>query len=365
LGTVREGIFLGGSLLGGGPLESIEHGIRAAQSIENYLKTGRMHVLQGIEPPPPSRLQVRTGDVTPVAGVSAERYDKDEAIREAARCLKCDCFECLNACEMMQSFNKLPRRIVSDVRVTLNAVDKLTQRVATRLLSSCSLCGLCGSVCSEHIDMGGFLLEARRIMHREGTLPPVFHDFWIRDLQFTQGERAYLARNAPDHVVSDYLFFPGCQLGASDPTYVEHAYRYLLERHPRTGIILGCCGVPAEWAGDEQLAGATADGIRDRWQTMGRPTVILACPTCRMACPTCRKMFRHRLPEIPTTYLYEVIARQGLPTVRAAGSEGVVAVFDPCSSRDDERLHHSVRALVKAAGYVAEELPFARESARC
>ena len=282
---------------------------------------------------------------------------EDEAVREAARCLKCDCAECMNACDMMQSFDKLPRRIVSDVRVTLNSVDQLTQRVATRLLSSCSMCGLCDAVCTEHIDMGRFLLEARRIMHREGALPPVFHDFWIRDLRFTEGEQAYLARNAPGHDTSDYLFFPGCQLGASDPAYVEHAYRYLLEKRPQTGIILGCCGVPAEWAGDEPLAGSTTDRLRSQWQAMGEPTVVLACPTCR-------RMFDRHLPEIETTYLYGVIEQGGLPAGHTAGA-GVVSVFDPCSSRHDEALQQSVRALVQAAGYRNEELPFAGETAQC
>ena len=49
LGTARDGVFLAGSLLGGAPLDSIAQGTRAAQSVENYLKTGRMHVLHGIE----------------------------------------------------------------------------------------------------------------------------------------------------------------------------------------------------------------------------------------------------------------------------------------------------------------------------
>ena len=357
LGTGHNGVFLAGSLLGGAPLDSIMQGVRAAQSIENYLKTGRMHVLHGIESPSPSRLQVRTEGVEPAARVAAEEYAKDDAVREAARCLKCDCTRCLDVCDFMQSYDKLPRRIVSDVRVTLNSVDRLTPKVATRLLSSCNVCGLCDSVCTEHIDMGRFLLDARRIMHREGALAPVFHDFWLRDLSFTEGERAYLARNAPGEAGSDLLFFPGCQLGASDPAYVELSYRYLLEEQPRTGLVLGCCGVPAEWAGDEALAAATTDRLRETWRALGEPAVVLACPTCR-------KMFAHRLPEIETVFLYELIERHGLPAGHDTGL-GPVSVFDPCSSRHDDALQGSVRALVEQAGYRNEELPFSGETAQC
>lgn len=357
LGTARDGVFLAGSLLGAGPLQSIEQGVRAAQSIENYLKTGRMHVMQGIEAASPSRLRINLAGVAPAGAVDAPAVSREQAAAEAARCLKCDCIECMNACDMMQSYRKLPRRIVSDVRVTLNSVDLLTKRVATRLLSSCNVCGLCGDVCSEQIDMGRFLLEARRIMHREGSLPPVFHDFWIRDLRHAESEEAYLARSAPGEDGSDYLFFPGCQLGASDPAYVERAYGYLAERLPRTGLVLGCCGVPAEWAGDEALAAATTERIRAHWSAMGRPTAILACPTCR-------KMFSRHLPEIATTYLYQVIAECGLPNDLPPG-EGVVSIFDPCSSRHDAALQDSVRALVARAGYRNEELPFSGETAQC
>ena len=357
LGTARDGVFVAGSLLGGGPLGSIEQGVRAATSIENYLKTARMHVMQGLEPPAPSRLRVLLDGVAPAAGVEAEVYDAGEAVAEALRCLKCDCTRCFDACDFMQSYDKLPRRIVSDVRVTLNSVDQLTPKVATRLIGSCSVCGLCESVCTEHIDMGRFLLDARRIMHREGALAPVFHDFWMRDLAFSQGEQAYVARNAPGHETSDVLFFPGCQMGASDPAYVEAAYAYLRERHPRTGLILGCCGVPAEWAGDEAAAAAVLERFREHWAAMGRPEVVLACPTCR-------REFAHRLPEVATTSLYHVLAEHGLPEGHAAG-EGVVAVFDPCAARHDAGTQRSVRALLAAAGYVCEELPTAREAAQC
>ena len=189
---------------------------------------------------------------------------------------------------------KLPRRIVSDVRVTLNSVDRLTPKVATRLLSSCSVCGLCDSVCTEHIDMGRFLLDARRIMHREGALPPVFHDFWLRDLAFSQSDRAYLARNAPGEDTSDHLFFPG----------VSWARRTRPTSSGRTGTSwrdcrgrgsLGCCGIPAEWAGDEPLAAAVtarASATRGeawasrRWSSPVRRAARCSTTGCRASRPT-------------------------------------------------------------------------------
>ncbi|MGI5900942.1 MAG: pyridine nucleotide-disulfide oxidoreductase/dicluster-binding protein [Desulfitobacteriia bacterium] len=359
LGTVEEGVFLAGSLLGTSPLESIENGVRVAKSIDNFLKIKRMHVMQGIDLDRSSRLQVNLEGVERIEGIKTENYTKEEAVQEAERCLRCDCVECQKVCELMQSFKKLPKKIVSDVRVTLNAVDQLSPRVATRLISSCNICGGCGNACPVDIDMGEFLLNARRIMHREGALPPVFHDFWIRDLRFTESERAYLARNAPGYESSKYVFFPGCQLGASDPAYVEKSYEYLLEKCPETGLILGCCGVPAEWAGDELLTKETIDRIRVTWESMGKPVMILACPTCE-------KMFSKYLPEIEKITIYDFIDEKGLPLEKVdyiSGSK--VSIFDPCTSRYSPDLQKSIRNLVEKAGLQNIELPSAGKKAQC
>jgi len=42
LGTTREGVFIGGNVIGTLPVESIDHGIRAADAMEKYLKIGSM-----------------------------------------------------------------------------------------------------------------------------------------------------------------------------------------------------------------------------------------------------------------------------------------------------------------------------------
>jgi len=358
LGSAQDGVFVAGSIIGTNPIESIENGIRVAQSIESYLHTNRMHVMLGIDLDRSSRLRIDTSKVNPMPRIkSNERYTQEEAVAEANRCLRCDCRECMIACDLMQWYKKMPKRIVSDVRMSFNPVDNMQPRVATRMLSSCNNCGLCEKSCVENIDMGEFLLEARRIMHREGSLPLAFHDFWIRDMKFTESDKAYLAKNAPGTQDSKYVFFPGCQLGASDPAYVEKTYAYLLEKEPQTGLILGCCGMPAEWAGDEPLTKEITGRIKKDWQDIGKPKVITACPSCE-------KNFRKYLPEIEFISLFDFIKEKGLPAEHAQGNSPV-SVFDPCNSRYEESMQRSVRELVLAAGYTIEELPHRRKDAQC
>lgn len=359
LGSSQEGFFLAGSLLGTTPVQSIEQGIRVAQSIESYLQTKRMHVMFGIALDNTSRLRIDTSKIEPLKGVKAENYTKEEAVQEAKRCLRCDCKDCLAACDMMKWYKKMPKNIVSDVRRSFNPVESLQPGVAgtTRVLSSCNDCGLCGTVCPENIDMGDFLLEARRIMHREGTLPPAFHDFWIRDMKFSESEKAYVAKNAPGYQNSKYVFFPGCQLGASEPAYVEKSYAYILEKAPQTGIILGCCGAPAEWAGNEALTKETSGRILKQWEDMRKPSFILACPTCN-------KMFAKYLPQIERMSFYNFIETKGMPVNHITG-KSTVSIFDPCSSRYDESMQKSVRELVFKAGFKIDELPYHGNTAQC
>ncbi|MCL1896473.1 MAG: heterodisulfide reductase-related iron-sulfur binding cluster [Clostridiales bacterium] len=393
LGSAEAGIFLGGGLIGSSPIESIENGIRASQSIESYLKIGRMHEMTGVSVRKPSRLKINKKlflpaeqpaagthakeargsgkDGNPIAGQpAADIYTKEQAMQEAARCPGCDCSDCMRSCDFMKTFGRLPKKIVNDVRVRLNPVEGLQGGKGTIMINSCNACGLCAEVCSEDIDMGDFLLETRSIMHREGSLPPAFHDFWIRDMFHAQSEKAYLESNAPGKEKSEYLFFPGCQLGASAPACVEKAYEYLLEKLPGTGILLGCCGAPAEWAGDDPLVEETVGGIRKAWEAMGKPKVIFACPSCE-------KMLGKHLPEIEKVSVFETIQKHGLPASQASQGDGsfgapasaasgeTVSIFDPCSSRHSPGMQDSVRSLVSMTGREVRELPAAGREAVC
>ena len=356
LGSERAGVFLGGELLDSNSIEAVENGIRASQSIESYLKTGRMHEMSGVFVKKPSRLKVNMRKFQNVERPVSDEYSKEDAIQEAKSCQRCDCNDCLAACDFMQHYKKLPKKIVNDVRVRFNPVEGLQGSYGTRMINSCNACGLCAEVCTEDIDMGNFLLEARSILHREGNLPPVFHDFWLRDMYHAQSEQAYVKQHAPCTEKSRYLFFPGCQLGASNPAYVSETYKYLTEKLPETGLLLTCCGAPLEWAGDNRGMAESVERLKEDWRTMGEPELIFACPTCD-------KMLSKYLPEIKKVSVYEMITRLGMPN--SSPPRGMVSVFDPCNSRYNPNMQDSVRAIVQAAGAEIAELPRGGKEAVC
>lgn len=334
-GAQPEKFFLAGEVTGEAKTDAVNCGRQIAAAMDAYLKTGvrSAQTLSEAGEKPAPRLTQR------LAALS-----KEEAMTEAARCRLCDCRHCIENCTLLQYYKKAPQKVVADVKVTLNPVDGLMARTATRMICSCSDCGLCREVCPEGIDMGALLMEARTVMNSEGSIPPAFHDFWMRDMAFSCSEKAawYLPATNGD------LFFPGCQLGASSPDYVEQAYALLRKHRPGTGILLGCCGVPAKWAGETQQFEERLDELRSLWLEAGKPRFITACPTCK-------KTLREALPEVEVVSLYTLLADLEDPEAQGDPHE-TVAVFHPCSSRNDAGEQESIRSLLRRKGVQANEL---------
>ena len=253
MATGREGIFLGGRLTNASDMSALMQGMIAAASIDKYLKVNSMTgqpetFLQSeckILPPPPK-------NGLPIVAGSGEHYSKEEAVAESARCRKCDCTFCKDGCEFLKAMNLLPRKVESDAKMAGAAQKGLFERVGTRMIVSCSVCGHCGAVCPKEINVENVLIEAKKQLFEDGYFAPPFHDFYLRDMERSLNE-AYLAKPAPGYEAANYMFFPGCQMTASGTEHVEKAYAYMLKKHPDTALTMGCCGVPALWAGNHGL----------------------------------------------------------------------------------------------------------------
>jgi hypothetical protein len=202
-------------------------------------------------------------------------------------------------------------------------------------------------------------------MAGKGKMPPSAHDFALRDMQFSNSNRFFLVKSPPRSGVEKegeparYLFYPGCQLSASEPESVEASYRYLLSHVKEgVGLMLGCCGAPADWARRQDLMRENVERLRDAWETMGRPTFILACSSCG-------QVFQNYLPEIQVVSLWEIIDRYGLPDCSARGAGQTLNIHDACSSRYNEPLQSSIRRTVRKLGYEIDELNDSREKTKC
>ncbi|MBN1319279.1 MAG: NAD(P)-binding protein [Thermoleophilia bacterium] len=348
LTTSAPGVFLGGELTGAGLMQAVAQGLQASKIIEVFLQTGRAsRPRTDYDKPGGGRYLDHTGEPSvPRVGASGpDGYTAEEVQAEAARCLQCDCDRCIAACEMLQRFHKDPHRIALEVHTDMGVNPPFSTRALTREAYSCNICGYCSSVCPEDVDIGALLQFSRAARMSAGVHPAALHDFWLREMDFATAEGSF-ASAPKGKETCEYAFYPGCQLGAFVPEHVLRSYEFLRDTHD-AGIILGCCGAPAYWAGDEARLRANVDETRQVWRDMDEPTLVFACATCE-------SLFCTYLPEIPRVSLYELLAASGREIPPGPFPEA--AVFDPCAARGDHGMEAGVRALATGAGISLEEL---------
>ena len=366
--TSMEGVFAGGDMLRSGaersPIRAISDGRRAAISIDRYLQKVSLTASRANEGSYVTRLYTNTAGIPYQAAIPLSNppagYAREEAIAEAKRCIQCECMECVKTCEYLRSYGRYPRKYLREIYNNLSIVKG--ERKSNQFINSCSLCGLCGEICPEDLDMGPIIKNARQAMVEQGRMPPSAHDFALRDMEFSNGDKFALARPHPEFTSSDSVFFPGCQLAGSAPEQVSQVYRYLCEKLDNVGLVLRCCGAPADWAGRADLFTAAMSELRADLNRLGAQKLIIACSSCYQT-------FKANLPEVELVSLWEVYAEHGLPQRAEPSVSGLplpaVCVHDPCTTRYETRIQTSARALIRQLGYTIEELPLSRERTEC
>lgn len=346
-----NGWFRCGACAGQSLMEGIAMGPELSKSIEAFLMTGRHE--EAVLPDNRTHCDrfVSHCGIAPAEPVETETEEGAKA--EAARCMKCDCADCMDCCTMLRNYRKKPHQLAREAYADSAASPPIATQSLVRETYSCTNCGACAAVCPEHANLGELFMLSRSDRFRRNTGPRAFHDFWLRELDFATGEAsAFLTPKGKE--TCGYAFFPGCRLGMTSPETVIRAYRFLQEQTGGdTGLMLGCCGVPALWAGDTRRLEENTAKLRAAWESMGKPTLVFACATCE-------RTFTDLLPEIPMVSLYRKMAEAGLsPAEQPFGS---AAVFDPCAARADSGMREAVRSLAEQGGTVLSELP---ESCRC
>ncbi len=363
-GTSHPKVFGGGFHGGPGvpysPISSAHDGRRAAASIDRLLQGASLTASRADEATG-SCLFVNTAahaPVPPVEAAAPERaYSPSEAMAEAARCFPCRCLECVKACEYLKHFSSYPKRYVRDIYNNISIV--MGNRKTNRMIDSCTLCGLCEAICPNDLSMGEVCLEARRTMVESGHMPASHHDFALRDMTHSRSDAAAFARHEPGRTASAMAFFPGCQLSASSPWHVERIYAHLRAKIPGgVGLMIDCCGAPAHWSGRRSLHDEVKAGVREKWESLGRPEIVTACSTCL-------KMLGDFHPEMKARSLWTVITETGWPDGPRPQIAGPFAIHDPCTARHAVEVQRAVRGLAAGLGASVRELSGAELTTCC
>lgn len=335
-------------------ITDVSQGREAAVSIDRFLQGASLTA---------ARVALRHGKTdlyTPLENIQfverlvprAANYTEDEAKREAARCLDCQCLECVKSCVYLKEFGAYPKTYAR--RVYNNSAIVKGSHSANKFINSCSLCGQCEIICPNDFSMADLCLDARRTMVKEDRMPGSAHWFALEEMRSARTEAA-VVRHAHGRQSSSSLFFPGCQLAGIRPDQTLRLYEYLQELEPATGLWLDCCGAPGHWAGEEKEFAVIIRDLEQIWLDMGEPLLLVACSTCL-------KMFREFLPRITLASVWTVLAERPPKSAKP----GVTKVLsDPCTSRHDPKTQAAVRTLLEAIGQPLSPLKNSGELTEC
>jgi Fe-S oxidoreductase len=344
-------------------ITDVSEGREAAVSIDRFLQgasltASRVELRHG-----KTRLYTRTENIAflqhilPADGVD---YSPEEARQEAARCIDCQCLECVRHCVYLHEFSGYPKSYAR--RIYNNSAIVKGSHQANTFINSCSLCGQCETLCPNDFSMADLCLQARQTMVREDRMPPSAHWFALEEMRSAITEGA-LALHAPGLIESEVLFFPGCQLAGIRPRQTLRLYDHLLQLNPKTGIWLDCCAAPAHWAGRENEFSDIIATLKESWTALGRPKVITACSTCL-------KMFGEYLSEIPLESVWTVLVESSVIEQKGAlvdvqKMNSALALSDPCTARHDTKTQTAVRTLLAQLGQPLAPLPLSGELTEC
>jgi glutamate synthase (NADPH) small chain len=340
------------------PIGAVGEGRKAAVSIDRFIQKVSLTAAREKEGPYVTRLFTSLEGVESLAGILAEDpergYSGEEAQKEAGRCLKCECMECVKVCVYLEQFKAYPKQYVRQISNNETIVMGNHGQI-NRLVNSCSLCGLCKEVCPNDISMAEVCIEGRKSLVIRNKMPPSAHEFALEDMRSAGSDKSAFASHEPGKEKSAFAFFPGCQMGASNPDHVIKAYAYLREHlEGGVGLMARCCGAPAEWAAGQELFEEAQALLATDWEMLGNPVMIVACPTCY-------KVFKERFPLMEITTLWHMINAEK----RAECANLTLAVHDPCATRHEPGIREAARHVLEDLGCALEELKLSGEMTEC
>ncbi len=271
-----------------------------------------------------------------------------------------DCGACVRTCAFLKHYCDSPKELAK--RYMRNSLENM------EIPFSCFLCGLCKRVCHLNLSPGDMFLEIRRrsFRNKEGHLLPenFVYDYVNPRLQGLRNSQAFstsgfltFGKKPSDNGSSvRRVFFPGCSLPSYSPRLVKKTYEYLVQQMPGTGIVLNCCGKPSHDAGDEVRFNRIFNNTVQQLKDLGVQEVVLACINCH-------KVFREH-SDIKLTTVYEIFAKEGLPSTHPAGN-GLVSIHDSCPARYQTEIRQAVREVVSRMGYDIQEMRFRNEMTQC
>ena len=374
LQTNIQTIFAAGDITGGSviAIEAMAEGRKAAESIDRFL-TGRdlyenrEHegsydtILETtIDPDEPNIARLETTKIPADKRVTSftevdRGFSEEQAVKEASRCLKCECKLCVKECEMLEQYTEYPGQLFKDI-IRSDKVDPM-------IPFSCNMCLQCTLVCPKEFRLMDRFMDMRLQMVAKNNGKSPIKGHGAIDIHQKLGFSRFFntTRSVNSGQPTKRVFIPGCSLPSYNPQLVEQILHHLQDKLPGTGAILKCCGKPTKALGQKEQFIQRYSELQAEIDRLGAEEIIVACQSCYLT-------IKEYSPNQKVRSLWEVLPEIGLPDGAAGigkGSDITIAVHDSCPTRDVPEIHDGIRWVMNELGYTAEEPPHTKEHTRC
>ena len=256
---------------------------------------------------------------------------------------------------MLDEFCDTPKQLLEDMRDS--------KEVDVIVPYSCALCNYCTQVCPKDVDLKDVFFKLKTyIVDLENTPPKELGYNTVKSHQNNSFSKLFSTDiKGLQTEQKKRIFFPGCSLSSYSPDIVRDTYQYLKEKLPGIGITLKCCGNPTYSMGQRDKFNDLYDTVQNEFQNSGIEEVIVACQNCY-------KIIKQNSPDIKVISLWEVISKYGVPESKIGYYkylDKVFSIHDPCPTRNESKIHDSIRNITDQLGINISEMKFIREKTLC
>lgn len=283
-------------------------------------------------------------------------FTQEEALKEANRCLQCECKLCMKECLMLSKYTSCPKTLFQEY------LDKGYANLEPKIAFSCHDCTQCTLRCPHDFDiMNNFIAIRVAYIESKGGWSDYPGHIALDDGQELECSHKYCT-NIISKKRPKYVFIPGCTVPASLPKEVEKVTLHLSEMlGEEVSAILRCCGRPTEMIREMDVFAERYGRVQQEIEDLGAETIITVCPSCYKTYDTYsgKKMISY------WDLMKDTI---GIPKGQKGigiNSDVIFNIHDPCVSRHMHTHQESIRWILEELGYKYEEMEHHKTNTRC
>lgn len=284
-------------------------------------------------------------------------YTKEEAMKEAGRCLQCECRLCMKECLMLSNYTDCPKTLFKEY------LDNGYENMDKNIAYSCNECSQCTIKCPNNFDIRSNFIEMRKeYVKANGGNSPLEGHIDLDKGQALECSEEYSSTLKVQNRKAKYVLVPGCTVPAYNPDLVEKSLEHMKNTlDAEVGAVLQCCAKPTLIIGEEEKFEKRFAMVQKEIDSTGADIIVTLCPSCYL---TYEKYAKQEV----VSYWDLIKDKIGIPKDQVGigkGSDVVFNIHDSCPTRNVLSHHESVRWILDELGYRYDEMENNRENTRC